>query len=156
MLITEESSLRNTAVLACVRILSNSVAMLPQSVYRRLSPRGKEEPGSHIHTDPTTEAQGVDLRALASALSIEQRVVFPDRHSYYLGYPAEYMALVYNAADVLLAASMTEGFGILISEAHACGTPVIVTDFASMPELAHWGIAVLPADRFWASGLESW
>lgn len=47
VLITEESSLRNTAVLACVRILSNSVAMLPLPVYRRLQPRGKERAPDH-------------------------------------------------------------------------------------------------------------
>jgi glycosyltransferase involved in cell wall biosynthesis len=118
----------------------------------------REEPGAllYIHTDPTSQAQGVDLRALTAALGIAERVRFPDRYSYYLGYPAEYMALLYNAADVLLAASMSEGFGIPLIEAQACGTPVVVTDFASMPELVHWGVAVPPADRFWVSGLESW
>ena len=45
--VSEESSLRNTAVLASVRILSNSVAMLPLPVYRRLSPRGKERAPEH-------------------------------------------------------------------------------------------------------------
>lgn len=45
--VSEESSLRHTAVLACVRILSNSVAMLPLPVFRRLSPRGKERAPEH-------------------------------------------------------------------------------------------------------------
>jgi glycosyltransferase involved in cell wall biosynthesis len=117
-----------------------------------------ETPGAvlYVHTDPTTQAQGVDLYALAEAVGIRERVIFPDRYSYYLGFPAEYMAMIYNAADVLLASSMTEGFGIPIIEAQACSTPVIVTDFASMPELVRWGVAVAPADRFWADGLRSW
>ncbi len=117
----------------------------------------KGEPGAllYLHTDPTTEAAGVDLLELVQALGIEKQVIFPDRYSYYLGYPAEYMALVYNAADVLLAASMTEGFGLPIVEAQACGTPVVVTDFASMPELVRWGSAVAPADIYW-TGLNSW
>lgn len=117
----------------------------------------EEEPGAllYIHTDPTTEAQGVDIQALVEALGLEGRVMYPDRYSYYLGYPAEYMAMLYNAADVLLASSMTEGFGIPIIEAQACGTPVIVTDFASMPELCRWGTAVTPADVYW-TGLNSW
>lgn len=85
------------------------------------------------------------------------RVPFTDHYSYCLRFPAEHTALVYNAAEVFLAASMTEGFGISIIEAaRACGTPVIVTDFASMPEPVRWGMAVPPADRFWASGIESW
>lgn len=117
----------------------------------------KEEPGAllYIHTDPTTEAAGVDLQALVEALGIEEKVIFPDRYSYYMGYPPEYMAMVYNAADVLLASSMSEGFGIPIIEAQACGTPVIVTDFTSMPELLRWGTAVAPADVYW-TGLNSW
>ena len=45
--VSEEGSLRNTAVLACVRILSNSTAMLPLPVYRRLTPRGKERALDH-------------------------------------------------------------------------------------------------------------
>jgi len=45
--VSEESSLRNTAVLACVRILSQSTAMLPLPVYRRLQPRGKERAPDH-------------------------------------------------------------------------------------------------------------
>jgi glycosyltransferase involved in cell wall biosynthesis len=117
-----------------------------------------EEPGAvlYIHTDPTTQAAGMDLQALVAALDITDRVIFPDRYSYYLGFPAEYLALLYNAADVLLGASMSEGFGIPLIEAQACGTPVITTDFASMPELVRWGTATTPADLFWVSGLESW
>ena len=44
--VSEEGALRNTAVLACVRILANSVAMLPLPVYRRLA-RGKERTAGH-------------------------------------------------------------------------------------------------------------
>ena len=47
VVVSEESSLRNTAVLACVRILSNSTAMLPLPVYRRLGERGKERAFDH-------------------------------------------------------------------------------------------------------------
>lgn len=117
----------------------------------------EETPGAvlYVHTDPTTQASGVDLGELVAALGLTERVIFPDRYSYYLGYPPEYMAQVYNAADVLLASSMTEGFGLPIIEAQACGTPVIVTDFASMPELVRWGTACAPADVYW-TGLNSW
>jgi HK97 family phage portal protein len=44
--VSEEGALRNTAVLACVRILANSVAMLPLPVYCRL-PRGKVRAPEH-------------------------------------------------------------------------------------------------------------
>jgi glycosyltransferase involved in cell wall biosynthesis len=42
----------------------------------------------------------------------------------------------YNAADVLLAPSLYEGFGMTILEAMACGTPVITSNVSSLPEVA--------------------
>lgn len=41
---------------------------------------------------------------------------------------------LYREADMLLFASMYEGFGMPIVEAMACGTPVITSNCASMPE----------------------
>ncbi len=42
---------------------------------------------------------------------------------------------IYNAADVLLAPSLYEGFGLTILEAMACGTPVITSNVSSLPEV---------------------
>lgn len=42
----------------------------------------------------------------------------------------------YNAADLLLAPSLYEGFGLTIVEAMACGTPVITSNVSSLPEVA--------------------
>ena len=54
----------------------------------------------------------------------------------YLGY-LDKAALVnaYNAADVLVAPSFHEGFGITLLEAMACGTPVITSNVSAMPEV---------------------
>jgi glycosyltransferase involved in cell wall biosynthesis len=51
------------------------------------------------------------------------------------GVPLEAMASIYTATDVLLAASMGEGFGLPTMEAQACATRVIVSDFAASAEL---------------------
>ncbi|MEY9097044.1 phage portal protein [Paenibacillus sp. RC84] len=40
--VTEGTAMRSTAVLACVRILAETVASLPLPVYRRMKPRGKQ------------------------------------------------------------------------------------------------------------------
>jgi glycosyltransferase involved in cell wall biosynthesis len=64
----------------------------------------------------------------------------------FAGVPADRMASMYGAFDVLLNPSYGEGFGVPIIEAQACGTPVIVNDFSSMPELcgAGWLVDGIP------------
>jgi hypothetical protein len=42
-----------------------------------------------------------------------------------------------------------------ILEAQACGTPVITTNFTSMPELTWYGVSVDPIQKFWMP-LASW
>lgn len=46
---------------------------------------------------------------------------------------------IYNAADVLLAPSLYEGFGLTIVESMACGTPVITSNVSSLPEVVDDG-----------------
>lgn len=48
----------------------------------------------------------------------------------------EELKLLYSLAEVFIYPSLYEGFGIPILEAMACGTPVIVSNTASMPEVA--------------------
>ena len=48
----------------------------------------------------------------------------------------ETLVELYNAADILLAPSLYEGFGLTIIEAMACGTPVITANVSSLPEVA--------------------
>lgn len=54
---------------------------------------------------------------------------------------------LYNAADVLVAPSLYEGFGITILEAMACGTPTITSNVSSLPEISgDAAILVKPRD----------
>ena len=58
------------------------------------------------------------------------------KHISYLGKPDKSTLVeIYNAADVLLAPSLHEGFGITLLEAMACGTPVITSKVSAMPEV---------------------
>ena len=50
----------------------------------------------------------------------------------------------YHAADVLLFPSLYEGFGLPVLEAMACGTPVVGSQAAALPETA--GDAALYCD----------
>jgi glycosyltransferase involved in cell wall biosynthesis len=61
----------------------------------------------------------------------------------FLGFvPAEELSLWYNSAELFVYPSVFEGFGLPVLEAMACGTPVIVSDASSLPEVA--GTAGIP------------
>jgi len=107
--------------------------------------KGKEDAILYLHTEPTPLYGGINLNALVSALGINNKVFFPDRYENFLGMDSSYLAMIYNAANVMMAASRSEGFGIPIIEAQACGTPVITSNFSSMPELIRYGDILEPS-----------
>ena len=51
--------------------------------------------------------------------------------------PLNDLPLFYNACEVLVYPSFYEGFGLPPLEAMACGTPVIVSNVTSLPEVCH-------------------
>ena len=70
--------------------------------------------------------------------------------------PAELPA-VYNLARVLAHPAWYEGFGFPPLEAMACGTPVVVSDRASLPEVVGEAGLIAPADDpdAWRKALEN-
>jgi len=57
------------------------------------------------------------------------------------------MPLAYQAADLFVFPSLYEGFGLPILESMACGTPVVSSNAASLPEVVgRAGILVDPYD----------
>lgn len=93
----------------------------------------------YMHTLMTPQMQGYDLWEVVKSLKIDKAVLVPDQFQYLQGYPPFFLADVYNSADVLLSATMGEGFGIPIVEAQATGTPVIVGGWTAMDELCFAG-----------------
>jgi glycosyltransferase involved in cell wall biosynthesis len=118
--------------------------------FKQVLPHLPQPARLYIHTDYAKAMGGGDLVGVVKALDLEEHVRFPDRYKLWVGeYDQKYLALMYNAADIFLGPSRGEGFGIPIVEAQACGTPVIVTRFSSMPELVRWGVAVEPERLDW-------
>jgi glycosyltransferase involved in cell wall biosynthesis len=110
----------------------------------------------YLHTLFSTQSGGLDLKELCAGVGLKpEDVRFCGQYQYILGFPESYMATAYNAMDVLLASTMGEGFGIPIIEAQACGTPVIVTNFSSMPELCFSGFIANWVQRYWTP-LHTW
>lgn len=70
------------------------------------------------------------LVRLCSQLGIAERVSFVPRVGY------ELLPEVYAGADLLVMPSFIEGFGLPVLEAMACGTPVVCSRAASLPEVA--------------------
>ena len=76
-------------------------------------------------------------------------MIVVDQYRYlYEPFAPEDMAATYATLDVLLNASMGEGFGLTVLEAQACGVPAIVTDFTAMREVcgAGWKVGY---ERYW-------
>ncbi len=61
--------------------------------------------------------------------------------------PMDELRLWYNCADCFVYPSVFEGFGLPVLEAMVCGTPVIISDASSLPEVAgDAGLTVPPHD----------
>lgn len=95
----------------------------------------------YVHAPPAATWGGFDLARVAAFYDVPPgRIRFADAHRLVVGgYPAESLAALYSAADVLLAPSAGEGFNIPVLEAQACGCPVIVTPFTALAEVGAVG-----------------
>ena len=82
-----------------------------------------------------------EVFAVAESLSLIDELAF-------LGHvPLNDLVLLYNAARAHVHPSFYEGFGLPPLEAMACGTPTIVANVSSLPEVvANAGILVAPED----------
>jgi glycosyltransferase involved in cell wall biosynthesis len=109
----------------------------------------------YLHTEQYGHTNGWNLENYVAALGISDKVRFVDQMTYRLGVPAEAMPHMYSAFDVLMNATMGEGFGIPIIEAQASGVPVIVTDSTAMPEIARTGW-IVEGQRLWHEAMQSW
>jgi len=98
--------------------------------------KNKKDVKLYMHTDFFGSLGGIKMAELITALGIpKEQITFVDPYLYRMGIDQQSLASIYTAMDVLLATSYGEGFGVPTIEAQACGTPVIVSDFAASTEL---------------------
>jgi glycosyltransferase involved in cell wall biosynthesis len=112
----------------------------------------KQFPNSYlyIHSEPSKVYGGFDLSRLLKAVGLDDScVLIADSDQLRVGYPQEFLAAVYTAADVLLACSYGEGFGVPVVEAQACGTRVITSGFAATEDLANDDSWIVGGQPFW-------
>lgn len=96
----------------------------------------KKHPNSYlyIHTDPDGPG-GFPIKYYAKFLGIQSKVLYPDLYAITYKLKKTDMVRIYQTMDVLMMPSISEGFGLTAIEAQACGTPVIVNNYSSMPEM---------------------
>lgn len=112
----------------------------------------------YLHTQAKREKTGCPYGEIAENLGILEYVAWPDQDAMHLmSYTEEALAEIYTMMDVFILPTRGEGFGIPIIEAQACGTPVIVTDNTTGPELCKrgWLIYTDFDDMVW-TGLKTW
>ena len=89
-----------------------------------------------LHADLSDKmSTETDYALLINALDLEKHIFMPENYRYDSGYDVATMANLYQNSDVVLNASLGEGFGLVTAESMLCGTPVIVPDSTSGPEL---------------------
>lgn len=95
----------------------------------------------YLHSSKGLHGEGVNLVEYVESLDlvVGKDVLFVDPYQNLIGFPDEWMNILYNCFDVHLLVSMGEGFGIPILQAQAAGCPVIVGDWTSMSELCFSG-----------------
>lgn len=103
----------------------------------------------YLHTLANATEGGVNTRAIAQSLGIDEAVIWSNQYQYVTGFPEEAMAELYRSFDVLSLVSMNEGFGLPLIEAQACGVPVVTLARTSMTELCFGGELVQRAQLFW-------
>jgi len=110
-----------------------------------------------IHSEQYGAMAGISFDPLLQACGLStDQVKFINQYQLRLGIPAEVLAALYTAADVLLNPTYGEGFGITQVEAQACGLRVITQDFSAQAELAGPDSIKVTGQPFWDATQLAW
>ena len=133
-----------------VRSDKNSLHKDYPATYKAVRPvlRAHSNVKLHFHCLPKSP-DGYDLTAVMwNDEDIRDRVNFSPNIGGFTGWPEESLALLLGAADLYVTTTWSEGFGLNLAQALACGTPVIATDCSSITEVVGLsGILIPPAGR---------
>jgi glycosyltransferase involved in cell wall biosynthesis len=102
----------------------------------------EKDPETALRAVARIRSQGVDAVAVnlgggyRDFVALARRLKLPDAEAWVIGRPAAHpmreLARYYQAADVLVQASLAEGLGLSPLEALACGVPVVATAVGGM------------------------
>ncbi len=96
-----------------------------------------------IHCSPIDNNLNLYDELARMPMQLSQRIMLTRAHDTFTGLPIEGMAALFNAADLYVSTTGGEGFGLNLAESLACGTPVVVTDWAADAEVVGPGGSVV-------------
>lgn len=110
-----------------------------------------------VHSEQHGQMSGIQFDPLIVACGLDPaRVKFINQYQLRLGIPAEAVAAILTASDVLLCPTYGEGFGITALDAQACGTPIITSDFTAQDELAGPDSIKVSGQPWWDATQHAW
>ncbi len=101
-----------------------------------------------VQAPPNIEGPGFQATSL-------DKIIGFDMYTAVMHGSAELVNKWLNACDFILHPSSTEGFGLVIIEAQAAGTPVVINNVMSMPELINegkTGFGSTSSTKIWSPG----
>lgn len=103
-------------------------------------PADLPKPLLYLHMNPD-DSEGHNLRLMMDQTSLIERedYLFCPNSIKKEGATDELMNQVYNASDVYLTTTTGEGWGLGITNAMSTKTPVIATNYSSIPEMTDYG-----------------
>lgn len=110
-------------------------------ILKELRDRGYEEPFLYMHMQETDFGGSIMAQATNFGLQIEKDWILPNPQQFgaHSGFPVEVVNQIYNVSDVYLTTCLGEGWGLSITEAMACKTPIVVPNNTSLPEITNNG-----------------
>ncbi len=144
-----------------LRVDRNSIRKNYPDTWRALVPLMKKYVDIDVHFHCAPKGDGFEFpNILSREPELTDRFRFPDEktHNTFIGWPENDLAVLYNAADVFVSTSWSEGFGLTLAEAAACGVPIVAQDCSSITEVVGpGGILVTPQRPIAvATGQDQW
>lgn len=97
-----------------------------------------------IHCRPVDEGLNLNEEIARLPPRMYKRIILTGAHDTWRGLPTDGMVVLMNAADLYVSTTGGEGFGLNLAESLACGTPVVVTDWAADRETVGPGGVLIP------------
>lgn len=110
-----------------------------------------------MHSHQTGPGSGCDLGDMIARLDISDAVRWSNPYQYTCGgFANADMARWYAALDLYSGCTYSEGFGLPLLEAAACGIPAVATSFSAMPQVAGPHAYFVSGDPFWNHRHRAW